>query len=1303
MKEVHLGIMKMKFIFFAICLTFKMNAAISISSIQKKDSRCLNNGSITIIATSNQQIFYSIMTGPVTVAPQVSNTFNSLGAGTYKIVVLNLANERDSILVTINSTYTPPEFDQIITIPTCRTSNNGRVIGNTLPNKGLPPFTWTLRNKITGQVATQVGNDVFNNLGNGEYSLTMTDTCLNTTVHNFEIKSTFPILPGGSGHIFRPNCHDVIANVSMPNNQEFYPMTVKFLYKGLVDSIVVNSMPLGAYLEKKLNFDPKTDEVQVIAISKCKDSVSFSIRGYYGGFISYCYTFHPCNTIRLSLNSYNYPIIVTVKAKFNQQSLSIGSNSNAIINLTGLKIGDTVHYTSIACSETQTNYFIVSQPFLLLNESSYFNGCRNVYKYTMNIPNCNSYGGYQSISYSLIDNSTGAVLETKSGVSSIDLLDYTGNKTYKLIVKDPCDSIINQTTFFWKDTSNIAVKKLNFTITKDYTRVCLDSTVNVKIETSNNDLVNGFGIKSIFADQNSINTKQKYSFNDSSIYRIYNNYDGLYIASLTPGRYYISFGDQCRTINTFFDIYPVDVANNYESLKLIKACGDNNRVALNLNSVHFTMHSSFTKKEVEGSYSFYDVKRDKFIEFNKSFFYNASKNFNYFDTFKYLKEGMYILTVNYSNSNSFSGKLGCQTIHDTIIVPPYTRPAIKVVVKVRCNEKTYVVFVPDSAHGVFPYKFEINNGPVTYPVQYANHFEVNQLGNYQARIWDTCGNVNTLNFSVDTLLFEPIYESDKSCESKNVLIKYQTSPFFSYRWKTPIGSILLGDSLKIDSVALKDIGLYEITRYVSFFGCKDTFKNDYLVNKHKYLNRHDTIYKGDSSYYNRVYHKTDIFLTDTVYINPCDSISTYSLVVIDTTIIDTVNLRIARCLGDTFHFLDTYFTKTGKHVFTLRTNWGKKTKILLSLEFDYYIWSRTQATICQGESYRGYTQAGIYRDTLRSSQICDSIAELDLWVNPVYNRALDTIVCAGQEVIFGGKIYNTSGQYTDRYKTINGCDSIEVLQLKVWDRPYSRNDTFNACRHHRYKSKLYFKNTDILDTVFNFLGCDSIYLFVHLNIGSTPLQFFDSINFCDTMRVAGILYSNNFYYKDTLRYSTGLKCDSMYRLFKYNHRKSSQLKLTIYPNTTTLYQGEKVKLSLTPANHYRWSNGDTLQQLEFNAQKDTSFSVVAWNTPLCKDTISLNLTVLEPGILDIPKAFAPGGMIENRLFKPNFHGMADINRFEIYNRWGEKIYSTNTKENIGWDGTYKGEDVPSGLFTFLLEYKVNRSIFFKTGEVLLVR
>lgn len=42
-------------------------------------------------------------------------------------------------------------------------------------------------------------------------------------------------------------------------------------------------------------------------------------------------------------------------------------------------------------------------------------------------------------------------------------------------------------------------------------------------------------------------------------------------------------------------------------------------------------------------------------------------------------------------------------------------------------------------------------------------------------------------------------------------------------------------------------------------------------------------------------------------------------------------------------------------------------------------------------------------------------------------------------------------------------------------------------------------------------------------------------------------------------------------------------------------------------------------------------------------------------------------------------------------------------EALGWDGTYKGEDFPSGVFSYLLEYKVNRHTYFKSGEVLLVR
>lgn len=1299
-----MGNMKMKFIFFAICLTFKMNAAISISSIQKTDSRCLNNGSIKVIASSNMQIIYSLDSGPATVAPQVSNTFNGLAAGRYKVLVQNLANERDSIYVIINSDYIIPDFNQLITIPSCSNKPNGKIIGNPTSGTGVPPFTWRLRNVKTNQIRIK-NTDIFDSIPAGDYVLTLTDSCQNTTVHNFEVKTTAKTFNHFESHIEKTSCQDIFAIVSFDYLPEFFPVTIKYKYQNQTESQVVHSAPSSGRIEKKLNYDPMDTLLYITAISNCGDSVLKTIfrNRYYSS--SGCYKYLTCNSVMFDHGTINFPTKIITNSKNGTFVNEYSPNQGRGITINNVRFGDTIRKTIIICKDTFYRTIILQKDInTTISEHSYFDGCKGAFKYNIHPSYCIN---YPSLKYILIDKSTGQIVDSNSISLNTELKNFPGNKTYRLILRNNCNDTVFEQDILWKDTAtNSAMDRLNYRIEKIYNNVCLDSTVSVKVKVVSGNKGGHIHIKSIKGSGIRSNSKTDYSYTlDSNInWETIEDNNTLMIYNLTVGRYYITFGnDECQSATTFFDVYPIDIANNYYSFKVIKACGDNNKLVINLSSKHYQT-SICKKKTVQGWYSVYNTSTGLYVNNfgQKNFSYNYDDGFQFLDTVNYLKQGTYRINIVYEGGSS-NLPLLCSYVNKNIEVPPYTRPQIKVVVKVRCNENTYVAFFPDSAHGVFPYKYEINQGPTTYPVQYLNYFTVNQLGNFQAKIWDTCGNANTMNFSVDTLKFDPIYESDKSCESRNLKIKYQSSPFFSYKWIRPNGNIHNGDSLLIDSVHLHDIGLYKVTRYVNFFGCRDSFQNTYLVNKHKFYHRYDTIYKGDSVHFAGQYRRTSAVFADTIYINPCDSFSLLNLVVIDTTIIDSTNLIIQKCIGDTLFYLDTFFTKTSKYTFRLRTKWGKKTVIDLNMEFDYHIWSRARKEICQGESYRGYSKTGIYRDTLPSSQKCDSIAELDLIVHPIYRNILDTTVCTQQHVIFCGESYDKTGEYTKRYQTLHGCDSLEILKLRVLDKPYQRYDTFNACKRFDYKRKPYFNNINLLDTLFNFLGCDSVYLFIHLNIGSTPLQFFDSINFCDTIRVAGILYYNNFYYKDTLRYSTGLKCDSMYRLFKYNHRKSSQLKLTIYPNTTTLYKGEKVKLSLTPANHYRWSNGDTIQQLEFNAQKDTSFSVVAWNTPLCKDTISLNLTVLEPGILDIPNAFAPDGMMENRIFKPNFKGMVEITRFEVYNRWGEKIYSTNTKENIGWNGSYKGEPVPSGVFTYLLEYKVNRSIFFKSGEVLLVR
>ena len=67
--------------------------------------------------------------------------------------------------------------------------------------------------------------------------------------------------------------------------------------------------------------------------------------------------------------------------------------------------------------------------------------------------------------------------------------------------------------------------------------------------------------------------------------------------------------------------------------------------------------------------------------------------------------------------------------------------------------------------------------------------------------------------------------------------------------------------------------------------------------------------------------------------------------------------------------------------------------------------------------------------------------------------------------------------------------------------------------------------------------------------------------------------------------------------------------------------------------------------------------------------------------------------------------LTKINRFEmkIFNRWGEQLYGSSDISN-GWDGTYKGNDMPEGTYAFVADITdfAGRD-FTRSGSVVLLR
>ena len=108
--------------------------------------------------------------------------------------------------------------------------------------------------------------------------------------------------------------------------------------------------------------------------------------------------------------------------------------------------------------------------------------------------------------------------------------------------------------------------------------------------------------------------------------------------------------------------------------------------------------------------------------------------------------------------------------------------------------------------------------------------------------------------------------------------------------------------------------------------------------------------------------------------------------------------------------------------------------------------------------------------------------------------------------------------------------------------------------------------------------------------------------------------------------------------------------------------------------------------------KSMWYKVTVENDAGCVDSDSVYIKVNpKPGIY-VPTGFTPNNDGKNDLFRPTITKEFDLHEFSIYNRWGQKLFSTSIKD-AGWDGRWKGVIQETGAYVWVL-----RAIDLRNGE-----
>jgi len=151
-----------------------------------------------------------------------------------------------------------------------------------------------------------------------------------------------------------------------------------------------------------------------------------------------------------------------------------------------------------------------------------------------------------------------------------------------------------------------------------------------------------------------------------------------------------------------------------------------------------------------------------------------------------------------------------------------------------------------------------------------------------------------------------------------------------------------------------------------------------------------------------------------------------------------VELDAAVCAGETYLLPDgSEADESGAYTFQYLTDQGCDSIVIINLDVLDIPETFVDASVCAGDSYElpdGSVEnsAGEYAVTLTSVDGCDSVVVVNLSLISIPDTFVDVSICEGQShELQDGSTVNTAGEYPVTLVSANGCDSTVVTALQI--------------------------------------------------------------------------------------------------------------------------------------------------------------------------------------------------------------------------------------------------------------------------------